>query len=350
MAVVLLLVGVLAHATGAERSGSADHNAIQLENAQPGTKDWQARLGGDIGIYGSQITAGPGDSIDFHVSTANRYRIDVYRLGWYNGDGARLMTCLPSCDSDEQGKLQEPPGPPPTFATDPPIRANWPLTDTLQTGTGWTSGYYLAEAVLTSGPDRLRVATTLFVLHETPANPGSRILVQVPVNTWQAYNRWGGKSLYDFYGPRAYRVSFDRPFGDMAQTPMWWEIQLVRFLEREGYDVSYQTDVDTDADPSSLLRHRLVMVAGHDEYWTSGIRDAFDQALAAERTSRSWARTPGTGASGTRTTGGRSSGTSRSTTPRRPSRTRRRCSGRSAGPNARSKATSSSRSPLSRAT
>ena len=62
---------------------------------------------------------------------------------------------------------------------------------------------------------------------------------------------------------------------------MWWEIQLVRFLEREGYDVSYQTDVDTDLDGSSLLRHRLVMVAGHDEYWSGAMRDAFDAALAA---------------------------------------------------------------------
>jgi hypothetical protein len=76
------------------------------------------------------------------------------------------------------------------------------------------------------------------------------------------------------------RVSFERPFGYLAQSPFWWEIQLVRFLEREGYDVSYQTDLDTDADPSSLLRHRLVMVAGHDEYWTTGIRGAFDTALA----------------------------------------------------------------------
>jgi len=279
-AVGLLLVGVLAHATGAGHSGAGD-NAIRVENSQTGTTAWQARLGGDIGIFGSTVGAGPGDAIDFHVSTANRYRIDVYRLGWYGGAGARLMTCLPSCDSDEQGRLQRQPGAPPALATDPPIRANWPTTDTLQTGTDWTTGYYLVEAVLTSGPDRLRVATTFFVLHEMPAIPGSRILVQVPVNTWQAYNRWGGKSLYDFYGPRMYRVSFDRPFGDMAQSPFWWEYQLVRFLEREGYDVSYQTDMQTDADPSSLLRHRLVMVAGHDEYWTSGIRDAFDQALAA---------------------------------------------------------------------
>jgi hypothetical protein len=66
----------------------------------------------------------------------------------------------------------------------------------------------------------------------------------------------------------------------MAQSPLWYELQLVRFLEREGYDVSYQTDVDTDRDPRSLLRHRLVIVNGHDEYWTLGIRDAFDTALA----------------------------------------------------------------------
>jgi len=83
----------------------------------------------------------------------------------------------------------------------------------------WTSGYYLVEAVLTSGPDAGRVATTFFIVHENQQPIGSRILVHVPVNTWEAYNRWGGKSLYDFYGPRAYRVSFDRPFGDMAQTP-----------------------------------------------------------------------------------------------------------------------------------
>jgi hypothetical protein len=66
----------------------------------------------------------------------------------------------------------------------------------------------------------------------------------------------------------------------MANTPAWWEFQTVRFLEREGYDVSYQTDYDTHLDEASLLRHRLVIVAGHDEYWTSEIRDAFDAALA----------------------------------------------------------------------
>jgi hypothetical protein len=60
-----------------------------------------------------------------------------------------------------------------------------------------------------------------------------------------------------------------------------WELPLVRFLEREGYDVSYATDVDVDRDPSVLVRHRLVVVAGHGEYWTAGMRTAFEAALAA---------------------------------------------------------------------
>ena len=50
------------------------------------------------------------------------------------------------------------------------------------------------------------------------------------MNTWEAYNSWGGGSLYPFTGPRMYRVSFERPFGYLAQSPFWWEIQLVRFL------------------------------------------------------------------------------------------------------------------------
>ena len=276
---MLLFFGVLARATAAD--APTPQNPIQLENSQAGTTAWQAQTGGDIAVYGTQITAAPGDEVDFHVSTANRYRLMVYRLGWYGGDGARQMACVPSCGTDEQGTSQPQPGDPPALPTDPPIRANWPVTDVLRTGADWTSGYYLAEAVLTSGPNAGQVATTYFILHPPAGAVGSPILAEVPVNTWEAYNHWGGKSLYDHLGPRAYRVSFERPFDDTAQSPLWWEIQLVRFLEREGYDVSYQTDLDTDADPGSLLRHRVVMVAGHDEYWTKAMRDAFDNALAA---------------------------------------------------------------------
>jgi hypothetical protein len=275
---VVLLCGLLVHAR-AQAHPTA--NPIVRENALAGTADWQRTVGGDIQVYGSQIAGAPGDGVGLHVSTRYRYRILVYRLGWYQGAGARQVACLPGCTADEPGALQAQPGTPPAPQDAPPIRANWPVTDTVSTDASWTTGYYLVEALLTSGPSAGDVATTFFVLHEPSGSQGSEILVQVPVNTWEAYNSWGGRSLYEFTGPRMARVSFDRPFGYLAQSPFWWEIQLVRFLEREGYDVSYQTDIDTNNDPSSLLRHRLVVVAGHDEYWTSAMRDAFDAAVAA---------------------------------------------------------------------
>jgi hypothetical protein len=146
------------------------------------------------------------------------------------------------------------------------------------------SGYYYALLRVTSGGDDTGARGYVpFVVREPPTRQ-SQILVQVPVNTWQAYNPWGGKSLYPFNSTDlspAQRVSFDRPLAYTAQGPFDWEYNMVRFLEREGYDVSYQTDVDTDRDPASLLKHRLVMVIGHDEYWTKRMRDAFDAARDA---------------------------------------------------------------------
>ncbi len=274
-AFLLLLCGPSSHAATA-----APQNAIVGENALAGTTSWQRSLFDGVELYGTSLTAAPGDAIELHVSTAYRYRVVVYRLGWYAGAGARQVACVPSCGGDEQGRIQTGADPP----TVQPARANWPVTDVLKTDPHWTSGYFLVEAVVTNGPDAGRAGTTYFILHAAPTALASQILVQVPVNTWEAYNSWGGRSLYNFGSAglgRAYRVSFERPFDHQAGTPLWWEIQLVRFLEREGYDVSYQTDLDTSRDPTTLLQHRLVMVAGHDEYWTMEMRNGFEHALAS---------------------------------------------------------------------
>ena len=270
VAVALAAGGSTARGNAAVPAG----NPIKAENARSGTTGWEVRGTNGAEVYAGEISASPGDELQLHVSTAERYRVVVYRLGWYAGAGARLMACVPGCTIDEQGRAQLAP------TGGEPIRAEWPVTDVVKTGRSWVSGYYLIEVLLTTGPDAGKAATTFVILRSPPSASQSSILVQVPVNTWEAYNQWGGKSLYDFGTPRAHAVSFDRPFGLDAQGPMWWEIQLVRFLEREGYDVSYQTDLDTDRDPASLLQHQLVIVAGHDEYWTMGMRRAFDQAQA----------------------------------------------------------------------
>ncbi|MES1246193.1 MAG: N,N-dimethylformamidase beta subunit family domain-containing protein [Actinomycetota bacterium] len=251
-------------------------NPVQSENALPGTTAWNARANNYASIFASQTSIAPGGELDFHVSTPYRYRIVVYRLGWYGGAGGRVVACAPSCLGDEAGQTPKDVDPPSVQ----PLRAHWPVTDVIHSDASWTSGYYIAEAVQTNAGAAGTVATTYFVVRQPPDDPPSQILVQVPVNTWEAYNDWGGRSLYNFLSPRASRVSFLRPFAGNAQSPLWIELQMVRWLERSGYDVSYQTDADTDADPAGLLSHRLLIDNGHDEYWTLAMRGGWDAALA----------------------------------------------------------------------
>ena len=261
--------------------------AVVLENQRSGTSGWLGPVatGRAVELYAGSTDALPGDAIALHVSTvpAARYRVVVYRLGWYRGIGARRVACSPACvrhkphAGDEQGSAQPIPG----AASDGRIVAGWPVTDSITIPRGAVSGYYLFRAILTDGPQAGASAST-YVIVRRPRDHAA-MLVQVPVNTWQAYNSWGGRSLYDFpqLGPRARRVSFDRPYawyGPGGQGPLGWELPLLRYIERNGWDVSYQTDVTTDARPESLLRHRLVVVAGHSEYWSRTMRDAFDRA------------------------------------------------------------------------
>jgi hypothetical protein len=279
--VIVLLVGVGMRFAPSRGRATQTSNTIVRENTLRGTRSWQLRDAplGEIEGYTSQVSYLPSETVAFHVSTAERYRIVVYRLGWYGGDGGRLIDCSPACFGDEQGVTR----PTPPAGPYGEVVAGWPVTDTIRLPADAVSGYYLASLQLTSGGDAGKATKLPFVVRP-PAAQRSAVLVQVPVNTWQAYNGWGGKSTYPFNSVNsssAQKVSFDRPYGNGAQGPWQAEIQLARFLEREGVDVSYQTDVDTDREPDSLLTHRLVMTAGHGEYWTHTMRDAFDNARDA---------------------------------------------------------------------
>jgi hypothetical protein len=257
-------------------------NPIKRENRLSGSKSWSLdqsaplrRLEG----FASEVSVVPGQRVHFHISTAPaaRYRIVLYRLGWYHGDGARIFACIPGCHRDRQGKERLQPRPAPGTGL---IRAHWPVTDTFRFPRGAVSGYFLAKLELTSGPDGGKVTYIPLILRALPSRR-SAILIEAAVNTWQAYNSWGGKSLYPFNstgGVAATHVSFNRPYNTSGPAPLQWDIGLLRFLERNGYDVSYTTDVDTDRKPRELRRHRLVISSGHDEYWSKGMRDAFEAA------------------------------------------------------------------------
>jgi hypothetical protein len=256
---------------------------IQIENALPGSSGWRVPIAPRHGIegYASDVSLAAGDSLDIHVSTAPAadYRVELYRLGWYGGIGGRLVACLPSCTASEPGQAQPVPLPDPGTGF---LDAGWTITDAIRVPASWVSGYYVAVLRLTSGPAAGKGSWVPFVVRAPPAQH-SAILVQAAVNTWQAYNRWGGMSLYkDASGGSCKgictHVSFNRPYDPATQGFSNFELPLVHFLEESGYDVSYSTDVDTDRDPAELLRHRLVVVAGHDEYWTKRMRDGFETA------------------------------------------------------------------------
>jgi PKD domain len=263
-------------------------NPVQAENGRSGDSYWQAALqepvAGNASIQGYADATGvlPGGTIHFAVSTnpAARYRVEISRLGWYGGSGGRRITCLegttldPTCTEDEFGTKQpSPPSPDPATGE---VQAGWATTDTLTVPSDWTSGYYLAVFRLTSGPDAGQTGFTPFIVESPPGNH-SAILVQVPTNTWEAYNTWGGEGIYT--QPEAVKASFDRPYAHRLLFS--WEYPLVRFLERGGWDVSYTTDDAVDADPAVLLGHMLDMSAGHDEYWTSAMRTGWEAARDA---------------------------------------------------------------------
>jgi N,N-dimethylformamidase beta subunit-like, C-terminal/RTX calcium-binding nonapeptide repeat (4 copies) len=258
---------------------------VVAENEKPGTPGWAAfQLAPVRAIEGyTDPSAAPGDILEFHVSTLSdeRYRILVYRVGYYGGIGARRVACLPSCDEAAEGHERA------TSTASPEglVHAGWPVSLSLEIPVDWVSGYYFAHFQLASGPYAGRVTTTWFLVREGPGIRRAPILVQGSPTTWQAYNGWGGGSLYEFNSPggrRAAKIAFDRPYDQpLEQRPEALEVPLARFLERNGYDVAYQADVDTARYPGSLANRRVVAVAGHSEYWSRQIRDAFETARAA---------------------------------------------------------------------
>lgn len=284
VAVALLVLAGVAVMLPLSASPAVADSPVQHENALPGTPGWSNGAFHDSALqgYASATSVAPGETLQLHVSTPARvdYRVEIVRIGWYGGTGGRLIACLPGCLEYRSGSSYGPAAPDPATGE---VRLSWPVTDQLQIPADWASGYYVALLVPSDGGAR---GTVPFVVGEG-SDRRSAILVVVPVNTWQAYNAWGGKSLYDFNSTRearANRVSFDRPYlweGPGSQAVSGYELPIVRFLEHEGYDLSYATDVDIDRDPGLLLRHRVVIVAGHGEYWTGAMRDAFDAAVRA---------------------------------------------------------------------
>jgi hypothetical protein len=256
-------------------------NPILCENSLPGTpaSEWDIVGAGDPSIQGfaTEMSVAPGETVRFKIATnAAAYHVDVYRLGWYDGLGARKLTTLtpsaplpqtqPACVTDSSTGLAD--------------CGNWAESASWDVPADAVSGVYIARPVRedTGGDSHI-----VFVVRDDTR--GSDLLFQTADTTWQAYNRYGGYSLYVGPTGRGYKVSYNRPFTTREYAnPSWLfsaEYPLIRWLERNGYDVSYTTGVDTARRGPELLEHDVFLSVGHDEYWSGGQRANVEAARDA---------------------------------------------------------------------
>ncbi|OYD99133.1 Ig domain-containing protein group 1 domain-containing protein [Nostoc sp. 'Peltigera membranacea cyanobiont' 213] len=253
----------------------ANPNAIYVENQNLGTTNWKLvnRGNGEIAGYASATSVNKGGSLDIKVSLgqAGQYTIDVYRLGYYGGTGGRLMvssgtlngTTQPPCTLDSDTRL---------------VECNWTTSYVLQVGNNWTSGIYVAK--LTDQATGV-IAHVWFVVRDDSSS--ADILFQSSISTVLAYSTTGGYSVYNAQsidGQRAFKVSYDRPFSEatyasdnQAASPLRWEYNMVRWLESQGYDVTYTENMEVHTNGQKLLNHKVFLSVGHDEYWSKEMRD-----------------------------------------------------------------------------
>ena len=321
-------------------------NKIVAENCKPGNppEEWDINAAGDPAIQGfaTDVSVNLGETVSFKIDTHSpAYRLDIYRMGYYGGMGARKVATI-------QPSVPLPQAQPPCLI-DPVTRlldcGNWAVSAAWNVPADATSGFYFARLVREdSEPSTWRADNsqvrefyyrgTEMVDPEEPPPPqphgygalgfgalanalkeprashiyfivrddegGSAILFQASDVSAQSYNRYGGPyaSGSNTYGSfvqgqrvpgryvlRAYEVSFNRPLTNRewqtVDQPFHAEYPMVRWLERNGYDVSYFSGVDSARRGEEIKEHRLFLSVGHDEYWSGeqrthveGARDA----------------------------------------------------------------------------
>ena len=267
---------------------------INKENARAGACDWQLTRVRPVGHrtpaiegYCSRQSVKAGENLDVMVSTepATKFTLEIFRMGYYGGRGARLMKTL--------GPLKGRPQPIPPVGEKRLRQCKWEPATTIKIPADWPSGVYLGR--LTTVPDAKdkpywQSYVIFIVRDERPAD----FLFQCSDNTWQAYNRWpDNHSLYtDPRGAHAVdvAVSFDRPYAKYSQIferPLstgsgeflLWEFPLVYWMEKHGYDVSYCSNSDC-LEPKQITRCKTFLSVGHDEYWDVRQYHAVKKAIA----------------------------------------------------------------------
>jgi hypothetical protein len=249
---------------------------IRQANAEPGDASWKVSLSEwapqtELALWASPYAARLGDKLAVYIhATDGPVALTVYRLGWYGGAGGHVVFTQDSVAAHAQPACSPPyPG---------PVYCPWKPTTVIPVGHDWVSGVYLIKAV-----DHLR-RVGFYPLVLTDPRPAAFVAV-VPQFSWQAYNGYGGASLYtpnqstdssDQGGSSfGHFVSFERPYdangGSMYILDDYksHDLRDLRFLERNGIDMTYASSVDLADDSRGLPEpERGLIFIGHDEYWT----------------------------------------------------------------------------------
>ena len=261
----------------AAKTPKYDANLTSEENSRPGDRRWRIdRIGAanEIEGWAGRASVKSGEPVDLHISTtAPRYRITAFRTGWYAGTQGRMVW--------RSGPLNGQLGTPAKLisGTNAPV-TDWPVTITVDTA-GWVPGFYSFRLDASTGGQRY------IPLAVRSGDAKGKIVLLNGDTTWQAYNPYGGYSLYrgpdGSFATRARAVSFDRPYGgyEGAQGDSEFQANLLPLLslvERLGLPAEYLSDTDLHDDPHAIDGALAVLSPGHDEYYSTLMRDRLEAA------------------------------------------------------------------------
>jgi len=293
----LFLSSIAINPFSAQGAGATSHHptlgpdgvesqAIISQNKLKGTTSWMISKeprSGYIEGFAASNYAKVGDTVNIYVSTtAPRFHVTAYRMGWYGGAGAHEVWQ----SKEISGKVQ--PRCPVTRGINMVSCDNWTRSLKMPITTTFFQGDYLLKLV-GSTKQQSYVLLTIW----NPSSTAAYLFMSRSL-TEEGWNLFGGYSYYQGEGPcpagsysyppcnRARVVSFDRPFadGNGSSDFLTNEYPLLRFMEQHGLDVAYVTDVTVNDHPGILLRHRVLLSLGHDETWTYPERQGAQVALS----------------------------------------------------------------------
>jgi PKD repeat protein len=293
MATALVALLAPGAASAAAVECPAPNPVLQENNCEgAGTDGWRlVEYSPNVAGFSVKTSYAAGEAVQIKLGRestkdAANVKLDVYRMGYYGNEGGRLIKAASSASVAVNNLFS---GCLPTDKTTGlKSCANWANSYTIPAGALPASGVYQVMLTTPSGLQN----TIEFTVREANVFPKSEILFVLPRATYEAYNDWGGKSLYyDTAGgentiagtPRAVKVSFERPMNDprVGNRFIGPDFYLIQWLEKQGYDVSYTDDISVSENPSQLLGHKIDIVSGHSEYWSEEQMNGFFAARNA---------------------------------------------------------------------